>query len=290
MIMRCSNWASDQFWPSVIQQRILPLINHLSSFTEPESDGYGIRLIDQELSAIREIECDLRTRRNARTRTCTIPSEILANIFYNIFHPPFTDNLSWIIVTHVCRHWRQVALDHPSLWTNISTALGDRAMIQMLARSKECVPITFEHYGRKCDFQDHILPHLHRVEKLLLHDHSHPIKDILYVLKQGTIPTLKSLTISALGHDFKLPLISLLRANPQLRSVTLLNVGTLLDDIPDLPLRERDEQPIKNLRQLHLNSPGFAYPTINQLLNVLKSFRNLRGLTLSGLNLVASNS
>ena len=163
-------------------------------------------------------------------------------------------------------------------------------MIQMLARSKECVPITFEHYGRKCDFQDHILPHLHRVEKLLLHDHSHSIKDILYVLEQGTIPKLRSLTISALGHDFKLPLISLLRANPQLRSVTLLNVGTLLDDIPDLPLRERDEQPIKNLRQLHLNSPGFAYPTINQLLNVLKSFRNLRGLTLSGLTLVASNS
>ncbi|KAI0053495.1 hypothetical protein FA95DRAFT_1592227 [Auriscalpium vulgare] len=64
-----------------------------------------------------------------------LPPEILGKIFMSTVeqeppcNPPATSNasaeqrlvaaLGWVKVTHVCQRWREIALAHPSLWTNL---------------------------------------------------------------------------------------------------------------------------------------------------------------------------
>ncbi|KAI0300147.1 hypothetical protein B0F90DRAFT_1619426, partial [Multifurca ochricompacta] len=112
------------------------------------------RAVDDELSALHMVMCAMRTRRNHLSLIGRLPSEILSFIFsfhavnqpvardpiYNSddpFPPSLTQvELGWITVTHVCRHWRQVAISNPNLWCTIVFDLGAKWAEEMLARSK----------------------------------------------------------------------------------------------------------------------------------------------------------
>ncbi|KZV74767.1 hypothetical protein PENSPDRAFT_165739 [Peniophora sp. CONT] len=52
-----------------------------------------------------------------------LPAEVLSNIFDILAHvhaPQLrSKNLGWIIVAHICRRWRSVALEHHSLWATL---------------------------------------------------------------------------------------------------------------------------------------------------------------------------
>ena len=70
-----------------------------------------------------------------------LPPEILARVFHLLVleEPPFSGgrNLGWIRVTHVCRHWRQVALDDSSLWARIcGLPTNTKWISEVLARGK----------------------------------------------------------------------------------------------------------------------------------------------------------
>ncbi|KAI0270711.1 hypothetical protein BC834DRAFT_788847, partial [Gloeopeniophorella convolvens] len=92
---------------------------------------------DSELSIL-----SMRTRHNALVPISTLPPELLARIFHlhALYHPPFTSGkpLGWIVDTHVCRHWRQVALGDGSLWGGIKgfPAAKSKWVYQMVVRSK----------------------------------------------------------------------------------------------------------------------------------------------------------
>ncbi|KAI0311244.1 hypothetical protein OF83DRAFT_1151684 [Amylostereum chailletii] len=122
------------------------------------------RDVDRELAAVYDVLCAFKTRRNALASISRLPPEVLSRIFsiHAINQPPGSDNyvwddkdeeadppsmsqvqLGWITVTHVCRHWRQLALDQPCLWTEICFALGNRWVEEMLVRSR-AAPIVFE--------------------------------------------------------------------------------------------------------------------------------------------------
>ncbi|KAF8498171.1 hypothetical protein F5888DRAFT_1693163 [Russula emetica] len=66
----------------------------------------------------------LLTRRNAIIPVFLLPPEILAQVFHFLVleEPPCfgKQDLGWIRATHVCRHWRQVALRDLSWWARIS--------------------------------------------------------------------------------------------------------------------------------------------------------------------------
>ncbi|KAJ3522577.1 hypothetical protein NMY22_g11833 [Coprinellus aureogranulatus] len=80
--------------------------------------------------------------RNAMPPAILLPPEILCNIFnlVRLLHKEDPDyslrrSLRWIVVTHVCRQWRNVAIDFPAFWSHISfrhTVLAET----MLQRSK----------------------------------------------------------------------------------------------------------------------------------------------------------
>ena len=99
------------------------------------------------------------SRRNSLTRSCRIPPEILSQIFvhYQLSSSSFSfpsqndrekysalcSTVLWWVpaVAHVCRHWRNVALGHPRLWSNIALHLGRTCALRMLTLSR-AVPIT----------------------------------------------------------------------------------------------------------------------------------------------------
>ncbi|KAH8100031.1 hypothetical protein BXZ70DRAFT_940016 [Cristinia sonorae] len=109
----------------------------LLSLGSANIDEYRERLQDQVDRYIHAI-ADLRFRMNNLIAIARLPPEILASIFSWLFHltkPADPDSLHysalrsgnmrvipvypWIHITHVCHYWREVALNTPSLWTNL---------------------------------------------------------------------------------------------------------------------------------------------------------------------------
>ncbi|KAG5221124.1 F-box domain-containing protein [Salix suchowensis] len=72
----------------------------------------AIRAIDHQLSQLDNSARTLRGRRNALAPISTLPPEILSMVFMYA-EAASNDSLAWIKVSHVCQHWRAVALDSP---------------------------------------------------------------------------------------------------------------------------------------------------------------------------------
>ncbi|KAI0280964.1 hypothetical protein BC826DRAFT_975018 [Russula brevipes] len=86
----------------------------------------------------------LLTHRNTLAPASVLPPEVLARIFHLVAFaessPPEMGSLRWISVTHVCRHWRQVALDDSSLWARISGRSVNTTWIsETLARARNAL-------------------------------------------------------------------------------------------------------------------------------------------------------
>ncbi|KAI1793460.1 hypothetical protein LXA43DRAFT_1000840 [Ganoderma leucocontextum] len=99
--------------------------------------------IDVSLRAI----LDMKTRLNTLTAIGRLPEELLAEILITFvqehYHPTHRDYPvysnhpppQWIKLTHVCRHWRNIALDTVRLWSHIYLTRAD-ALAEFLTRSK----------------------------------------------------------------------------------------------------------------------------------------------------------
>ena len=90
---------------------------------DPSARVSAISTVDKGIDTAMKLVRSLLTRRNALVPISLLPPEILARVFHLIVleEPPISGgrSLGWIRVTHVCRHWRQVALDDSSLWARI---------------------------------------------------------------------------------------------------------------------------------------------------------------------------
>ncbi|KAF8972560.1 hypothetical protein BDZ97DRAFT_1781625 [Flammula alnicola] len=113
----------------------------------------------------------LKHARNALSPACSVPPEVLCNIFAfakaavaGELHPDGMFQfcaLEWVRVTHVCKWWRDVALNASSLWTDI--ALGRRRWAEeMFVRSKEAPLAVHADFGEVIPWSNPIpLPQLH---------------------------------------------------------------------------------------------------------------------------------
>ena len=118
--------------------------NHFRTVTHDHNARLAaISAVDKEVDATRQLLLSLLTRRNALAPISLLPPEILARVFHLLAldEPPngIKPTLGWIRTTHVCRHWRQVALDDSSLWARISgidSGLDTALISEMLTRSR----------------------------------------------------------------------------------------------------------------------------------------------------------
>ncbi|KAG6910746.1 hypothetical protein DXG01_008278 [Tephrocybe rancida] len=141
------------------------------TFTDPTAEGIfsttALRetagaYIREQVKAHKLIIRYYHQRLNALSFTCRLPPEILATIFgqlvesahYDVHHKYHhgeylthkVPNLNWIPqVSHVCSHWREVALSAPYLWSRIPIDDPSWAT-EMLQRSK-AVPLRISYRG-----------------------------------------------------------------------------------------------------------------------------------------------
>jgi hypothetical protein len=106
-----------------------------------------VSAIDRKIKDTFCIIYTLRRERNAKSGINTLPPELLARIFC-LAQTEGVDYLYWnrpsilryYFFTHVCSHWRQIAVSTPSLWSNI-TFIHKHWTYEMLARAK-AVPLS----------------------------------------------------------------------------------------------------------------------------------------------------
>ncbi|KAH6912835.1 hypothetical protein BKA70DRAFT_776970 [Coprinopsis sp. MPI-PUGE-AT-0042] len=100
---------------------------------------------------------DLRSQRNHHTPISLLPNEIICRIFQycrvSCWSPPPTHRrmlitgrnskspMMWINVTHVCRHWRNIALSYADLWSHVNDAIPFKWLNVMLERVHQA-PLT----------------------------------------------------------------------------------------------------------------------------------------------------
>ncbi|KAG6808252.1 hypothetical protein H0H92_004730 [Tricholoma furcatifolium] len=160
------------------------------SFGDPKDEGTVITSesggeLQQNIQELHESiirQCYHKRRQNDLTITCRMPPELLVSIFS---HVQVLDILGdhdpsyWIlhdrtyIFSHICSHWREVALSTLTLWSIINIGDPPAWSLEMLQRSKT-VPLSVLHAGRTVSKETypvlmHILKsHLPRIKNLLL--------------------------------------------------------------------------------------------------------------------------
>ncbi|KAJ7123950.1 hypothetical protein C8R43DRAFT_1241019 [Mycena crocata] len=86
--------------------------------------------IEEAVSALRKEKNSLQARLDAyKYPVLTLPNEIVSEIFTQFLPlypicPPSTGLLSPMLLTKICRRWRQIALSSPALWRAISLPFG----------------------------------------------------------------------------------------------------------------------------------------------------------------------
>ena len=117
---------------------------------------YQRRAIDAEIKSLKESIRALGHRRNTLAPVLSLPPEVIASIF-SFLHIPIAsphasppilgekpDHLAWLCVAHVCRHWREFALNQPLFWSHLKFDVFSWAgAAEILARAKK-VPLYLE--------------------------------------------------------------------------------------------------------------------------------------------------
>lgn len=158
-----------------------------------------------------------RTRLNAQSPICgVLPSELLAEIFAYLStmeRPSKTSwtrgrkaipntsswRIGWIKVTHVCRHWRTVAIDYSFLWGKISYELGAQWAMLMMERARfSTISIRQSHWPRhptSAGEIEYIPQHIGQIDELELHGHYAELRKIFENLHGKPAPRLRYLEI-----------------------------------------------------------------------------------------------
>ncbi|KAI0048078.1 hypothetical protein FA95DRAFT_1678575 [Auriscalpium vulgare] len=198
-----------------------------------------------------------------------LPPEFLSIVFAIltlIYIPaPTSKSLTWMYITHVCRRWRDVALNNPALWSTIILPfpLGARWAEAFLSRSKSsALTITKDREG---------------LQPL-------PLRQSELALVQANLARTRSLCISA-----ESAISALSHPAPILRTLDIDMCGewslmdSLLGGAPALQhLRVTGELPwtspllrVAHLVSLEIVSPG-RYPFYATLAEVIAALRSMR--------------
>ncbi|KAG2036935.1 hypothetical protein BDR03DRAFT_1092245 [Suillus americanus] len=154
--------------------------------------------IDEDLAALTESMRILRLRRNGLAPISGLPNEILTVIFEYLEEEERLDGYdsedipACVTVTHVCRHWRNVALECPTLWRFISF-YSPFWLDVMLERSKE-IPLVVK-YSTPMPLDDcleKVLSHLPRIEYLEFRSWSCDVGQVMDLLSSQPAPMLKT--------------------------------------------------------------------------------------------------
>ena len=250
-----------------------------------ESHVHLRQVIDDEINSLEQSIQVLKARRNALAPMSCLPPETLAAIFS--FLPPSMDNLQWIHVSHVCRQWREAALNHPRLWSHIKLSKpAPAAVTEILARAK-MAPLHLD-----VDFTEwRSLEQINAFERQLKDhiSHTHHLRIC------GLLPQHERYLPTAATPVF-LPLIQIPLSHYPSRDVIPVNLFDCTSrSLTSLELQRCDiswKSPLlKGLQVLEIRWPSQeARPKLEAWLDALNEMPQLRTLSLHSATPVASQA
>jgi hypothetical protein len=191
-----------------IESRFSPIISE-TGFYDHDARVAAISTIEKRIDtathAWRQFLCSLFTRRNTLVPISLLPPEILSRVFHLLVaeERPLSGKrqlpVGWIRVTHVCRHWRQVAIDDLSLWAKIwGISKRTEWISEMLARAKNA-PLDIELYDVNSETLLMILPRLHHTRqlRLKLYDYHSDTSDVIQEIFSSEVPALEHFELTA---------------------------------------------------------------------------------------------
>ncbi|ETW81375.1 hypothetical protein HETIRDRAFT_417520 [Heterobasidion irregulare TC 32-1] len=163
------------------------------------------------LAAVHDVRRAVHLRRRRVFPVTRLPNELLGHVFSLLADddPPYKEtsasrprpfSIGWIKVTHVCRHWREVALDYSQLWAHIPLDMGREWTRELIVRAKHA-PLAI--YGKR--EAGLILPalvasgHLSHTRVLCIRDAD---LDVVHSMTTAAAPMLEHVTLELVmaGH------------------------------------------------------------------------------------------
>ncbi|KAG2343993.1 hypothetical protein BDR05DRAFT_209432 [Suillus weaverae] len=236
------------------------------------------------LSSFQVDVCIPHSHRNDLALISGLPPEILATVFRHFVEEwqnhPAKGAPTCVVFTHVCRHWRQVALKSPTLWTYIIYT-PPRWLGVMLERSKSAsLFVVYDVAVSLRDCLEQILSQLPRIRVLRLRTINTPdIDRTIHLLSSQPAPLLQIFEFSNtfFGEPTTRPISNTVfqGQSPRLRSVELTSSNF-----------SWTAHIFSGLRILSLRGTGdTSFPTLPQLLQALRRMPALEQLTLEQLHI-----
>ncbi|THH13962.1 hypothetical protein EW146_g6317 [Bondarzewia mesenterica] len=272
------------YWLSVANSRITELDTFVQENKNNAEKAEVRRQLEVELAHLSRITTELNMRHNALLPLFCLPAELLCLIFLEcsvedtpharLRHKAQSQSraasLGWIRITHVCRLWRQTALQCPSLWVEVVCSLP--AATEEILRRSTPVPITISY-----DFALYKDSRAETAVALALESASARVKAIKIISERMELslasttfhPMVTAYTPYPLSHD-----LHACKA-PSLRSLILYDCSISWSS----PI-------IRGLSRLEIVLRAFAVldillPTLDQLLSALKEMQGLQVFCLS---------
>jgi hypothetical protein len=283
--------ASTCINPSCISERsgvsmITAINEHIAAISDLETIELNIAFHSHALQL-------LRKKKNTFALINTIPAELAAGIFRRCFvdfdpEERKSENARTIFnISHVCTHWRQIALNHADLWTDISSFPHHWATIMLERSQKAALKLSvIADPGKKNLSQERLslfLDEIYRTKRLSIFELASNLVGKLAGRMSRPALLLRSLTIKC-HHEVQEP--SWLRTEsqqPLLPNNIWLGQAPRLNELRLYGCRIRWNSPfLGQLTRLELcDIPPSARLTIAAAINMLDRAPNLRALKMS---------
>src|SRR5712672_32144 len=215
-----------------------------SSIHTPKARAAALATVDQDLDTAKRLMLSMFTRRNQLAPISILPAEILARIFHFVAFSEEPYLLGCVLrVTHVCRWWRQIALDDSALWAHFSPYPRDKDWIaEQLSRARNA-PLVIDLDGSMSkDTSSLFTPHISHTRELYVHNFSSFHPDLVQEISIQKAPVLECLelgmsdnfplVIEVVGHLFfkgPLPQLRVLRVSQIIFPWSLFPRGQLTE-------------------------------------------------------------
>ncbi|TCD71922.1 hypothetical protein EIP91_000054 [Steccherinum ochraceum] len=217
---------------------------------------------------------------NAEAPVCRLPPEILSQVFLWVVALT-SPKTNWVRITHVCRQWRDVALDCQTLWTHI-TPQHPEPFVSICLQRAGAAPLQVQYHhdaSRGCkhsqEFMQTIGPHAPRFGDLDIAAPPSVMRKMVEKLG-GPLPYLKRLALVAKtpGLNLTSPFLLPEDFTSGIPSLHQLSLTCATVSSWNLPL-------FSGIRTLHLSEQHRSFaPSIDQFLDVLERCPALEELSL----------
>ena len=212
-----------------------------------------------------------------------LPIDILEAIFIQCAHDYFREDSGdvistapgWVNVSYVSRHWRNVALNCPTLWTHCFVT-SPRWTDELLSRSKQAslkLAVSLNRWDTKrlasCHFMEQSINHIERIQVLRIRL---PPRDLQFLSKLSPrVPRLQHLEVSTEAYPREWSSLLFDPDTPALRTLKLTGCP-----VPWYSLK------LSSLTTLHLcHLPNWFQQNTTEFLATLGCMQDLRDLYLN---------